>query len=178
MAQQTFDGSLFFARIVLALGKRQNHLSSLFFYVVSLLSETEENSSFSVHTQNGAFIRWNTHTTAVRIRTTTLFEEGKNVLDDNLTPVPSNPQSDENVPVQKQKRFVQRNPTRVSGKFKVVAVAWDTQLDVVSKMSFADATLIDLGTWKEHVARVLAGVDDNTSIVNNRMDRGIPKKNL
>ena len=119
MAQQTFDGSLFFARIVLALGKRQNHLSSLFFYVASLLSETEENSSFSVHTQNGAFIRWNTNTTAVRIRTTTLFEQGKNVLDDNLTPVPSNPQSDENVPVQKQKRFVQRNPTRVSGKFKV-----------------------------------------------------------
>ena len=117
MAQQTFDGSLFFARIVLALGKRQNHLSSLFFYVVSLLSETEENSSFSVHTQNGAFIRWNTHTTAVRIRTTHFEEE--NDENDNLTPVPSNPQSDENVPLEKQKRIVQRNPTRVSGKFKV-----------------------------------------------------------
>ena len=89
-----------------------------FFFPVFSFLETEENSSFTV-TQNGAFIRWNTHTTAVRIRTTTLFEEGENVLDDNLTPVPSNPQSDENVPVQKQKRFVQRNPTRVSGKFKV-----------------------------------------------------------
>ena len=55
----------------------------------------------------------------MRIRTTALFEEGENVLDDNLTPVPSNPQSDENVPLEKQKRFVQRNPTRVSGKFKV-----------------------------------------------------------
>jgi len=71
---------------------------------------------FQSHT-HGAFIRWNTNTAAVRIRTTH-FEE-KNDENDNFTPVPSNPQSDENIPVQKQKRFVQRNPTRVSGKFKV-----------------------------------------------------------
>ena len=54
----------------------------------------------------------------MRIRTTTHFEE-ENDENVNLTPVPSNPQSDENVPLEKQKRFVQRNPTRVSGKFKV-----------------------------------------------------------